>query len=119
MPIDYTFPAPPAIPNPTDDFGYEENARVRSAKFGDGYEQTMPDGINAISGVYSPTWEPLTTAQKDTIVNFLRARGGSQPFYWTPPLGAQLKFKCQTWKVSKLAGPYWSVTVTLKQVFDV
>lgn len=62
----------------------EETQRVLNANFGDGYEQSTPDGINAVRGSITVTWPPLPITECDTIMTFFRSHNG-QPFYWTLP----------------------------------
>lgn len=62
--------------------------RVRTAQFGDGYSQSVADGINN----KMQSWPLQFTGTKDAmqaIVDFFDARQGFQSFYWTPPMGAQ------------------------------
>jgi len=118
MAILYTFPA--GLPNPSgDDYQFSEEPRVRKAQFGDGYAQTAKDGLNANPRVFELAWPNLNTAQKDTIINFLRARGGSEAFYWTPPKEVTaIKVKATSWSTQTVQGPWWSLSARFEQVFD-
>lgn len=119
MPVSYTWPA--GLPNPTSDFGYEEEPRVRKAKFGDGYAQTSPDGLNSIERNLTPSWEPLTLAQKDTMIAFFRARKGSEGFFWPlPNEGRTIKVKATRWSIKpKGTKSQWLVNATFEEIFDV
>ncbi len=107
-------------PVTSDDYSFTETPRVRTAKFGDGYEQRTPDGINAMEREFPAlVWTPLSAANKDVILNFLRARKGSEPFRWTPPAEAQsIVVKAVTWTVRRASGPWWTVEATFVRVFD-
>ncbi len=90
--------------------------RNKSAKFGDGYEQRAKDGINN----RSESW-PLTFVGGQLkimeIKGFLDARAGADPFYWTPPLGAQALFRCDSYQTSPLGAGIFSLTATFEQAF--
>lgn len=91
--------------------------RVRTAQFGDGYSQTVADGIN--NRVQS--W-PLTftgkKADMDAIAAFLDERAGWQSFYWTPPAGVQGLYKAASYNLSPMGGPVYQLTATFQQVFS-
>lgn len=108
------------VGSPTSEWTSDEAPRVKSAKFGDGYEQTVVDGLNALERQWNVTWEPLTLANKNTFVSYLRGKMGSTPFLWTPPGEASpVKVKAVTWNIAPMSGPNWSVKVLMKEVFDV
>ncbi|HDR9153778.1 TPA: phage tail protein [Burkholderia vietnamiensis] len=90
--------------------------RVRKAQFGDGYEQTVPDGIN--SRVLSYAVQFVGGADTiSAILAFLDAHVGIG-FYWTPPLRQQLLFKCDTYADSIPDNGTYAVTATFTQTFD-
>ncbi|QZI72889.1 phage tail protein [Pseudomonas protegens] len=90
--------------------------RTRSAKFGDGYEQVARDGINN----RSQSW-PLTfigsAAKIKPIMDFIDARGGINPFYWSPPLGEQGLYRCSSYQSSALGAGMYSLVATFEQAF--
>lgn len=84
--------------NPNVDFQVSHEPRVISAQMGDGYTQRTPSGINHQPRTWSLRWDPITVAEADTIETFLRARGGSEAFWWTPPRGGgAVKVICPRW----------------------
>lgn len=91
--------------------------RVRTAQFGDGYKQTVADGINN----KMQTW-PLSFVGKSAkitpIRDFLDARMGFQAFYWTPPLGAQGLYKCASYTLHPLGAGNYELTCTFEQSFQ-
>lgn len=90
--------------------------RVRTAAFGDGYEQRVADGINAAPKSWSLTFVRPTT-EADAILAFLAARNGSEAFDWTDPDAAAGKYVCRDWS-SSLIGPFAkSINATFEQVF--
>lgn len=107
-----TFTSPP-------DFNSSESSqpRVLEAKFGDGYSQRVGDGINIRPREWALSFTNRTTAEKDTIVNFLVARNGIESFDWTPPSGATGKFLCRSWQVTPVNATMWTIQATFTEVF--
>lgn len=64
---------------------FEENPRIRSAQFGDGYEQRSADGIRSILQKWSVKLSARTSADKEQIVQFFRAHGGVTTFEFLVP----------------------------------
>ena len=107
----------PAI---TPTYGAQKSSapNVRTAKFGDGYEQRVTFGINQNPKVWDLTWN-ISETDADTIETFLDARAGVEPFQWTP-LGESTEYNwvCQQWNKSI---PYLNratITATFRQVFE-
>lgn len=112
----YSTFTPPVPPSP----GTSDSPRIRKleAEFGDGYTQSVPDGINHIKREISLNWDLLTPAQAADIIDFLRARGGCEPFFYTPSdeLTA-LKWICEEWNDKRIDGGMRAVSAKLKQSF--
>ena len=70
---------------------------VRKVRFGDGYSQRAPAGLNANLKTYSvtisvPRWEATA------LESFLAEHGGWKAFLWTPPYDwRQIKVTCAKW----------------------
>ncbi|KVZ57507.1 phage tail protein [Burkholderia ubonensis] len=91
--------------------------RVRKAQFGDGYEQTLPDGIN--NRVLSYTLQFVGGSDAiAAILAFLDAHVGVA-FYWSPPLRQQLLFKCEAYTDAIPDNGTHAVTATFTQTFDI
>lgn len=67
--------------------GNEVSFRVSEAVFGDGYVQSVPDGINTQIDRWNLIWENYDDTDVDEIIIFLNDLRGSSPFFWTPPKG--------------------------------
>ena len=95
MPLQtFTPPRPPQIGS-----SVQRSPRMRLAQFGDGYEQSTPDGLNADRQVWSLVWNALPHAEADLVDAFLEARGGAEAFWWTPNgASAAIKVKCRQWR---------------------
>lgn len=68
------------IPNYTSEI--ENKASVTIVKFGDGYEQRTPDGINNSLIKLNLTFEGRSERETRAIVHFLNARKGTEPFFF-------------------------------------
>jgi phage-related protein len=86
------------------------------AEFGDGYKQTAPDGINPVREVWNLVFDPITTADIETIRAFFRARVG-QTFTWTNPSGVEKRYRrtgSVNWDLAAITG---RLQVTLEESF--
>jgi len=92
--------------------------RVRKTQFGDGYEQRVQFGLNTNPKEWSLTFLNRTDTERDQILAFLDARGGSESFDWTTPYGASGKFVCEQWQTTLLNCNNNTVTATFRQVFE-
>ncbi|WQN26138.1 phage tail protein [Stutzerimonas stutzeri] len=63
-----------------------EDERTRRVQLGDGYAQSVVDGINATTHSWPLTFTG-TPEYLQPIRAFLRRHGKAKAFLWTPPLG--------------------------------
>lgn len=79
------------------------NPRVLLARFGDGYEQRMPDGINSLDQSFSVTFINRPIEEVDAIVEFFEAMLGVTSFEFTIPdtraelKATTIKVVCDSW----------------------
>lgn len=101
--------------------------RILTAKFGDGYEQRTPDGINIMprSGTIKVDQKRFITGPSDagtTIQdadNFLRSTQGYLAFYFTPPYDQQGTFVAdQGWTITEKGYDYGILEVPIREVFE-
>jgi phage-related protein len=92
--------------------------KVRSVKFGDGYEQRLGFGLNLNPEMWRLSFNGKTTSDADDIDDFLKARGGVESFDWTSPTGTSGKFVCRSWSRTIDEPNIESITVEFEQVFD-
>ncbi len=94
----------------------EVNYSVLEAQFGDGYKQSVGDGINN----RSQSW-PLTFKGHSEkilpIVQFLDEHEGCKPFEWTPPLSKKALFEVKGFSLIERGTDYYVLTATFQQVF--
>jgi phage-related protein len=89
---------------------------VLSAKFGDGYEQRVGNGINPRSESWPYTYiGPID--EVEPIKRFLDWHGGAQVFQWTPPFGQPGLFTCAGYNVTPKGGPQVQLTATFVQAY--
>lgn len=103
------------------DFGLTKSVKptVRSAKFGDGYEQRVAFGINTQPENYDLVFSNRGQEETDNIEEFLSSRAGVDVFTWTPP-GAttEKKFICREWSIQWVNPSLYTINCKFEQVFD-
>ncbi len=95
-------------------------ASVRATRFGDGYEQRAPDGLNPVRQVWDLVFKGCDVAVAGEIDDFLRPGLGSATFDWTPPAQTTaLKFKCTSFRrsITERLGEH-DLSATFEQVFE-
>lgn len=73
---------------------------VLKAKFGNGYQQRLRDGINNIPEVWDVEFPNMTLVNAKTLVAFFVATGGADTFDWTNPWGDTRKYIVTEWNPS-------------------
>lgn len=100
--------------------------RMRTAKFGDGYEQRIVDGINNLEESYSLSFKTRLKADIDDIVAFLDTKAGVTKFTLTLPdtnnttrTGERdVKVVSTNYSVTYGYDSFYSLSLTLKRVFE-
>ncbi|WP_246795622.1 phage tail protein [Burkholderia perseverans] len=90
--------------------------KTRKAQFGDGYTQSVADGLNSASSSFSLQFinDAVTIG---AIMAFLRAHCGVS-FQWTPLLWtAPGLFTCETFSEPVRDGDVYTITATFNQTF--
>ena len=105
--------------DPTFASSWTTKCRVLTAEFGDGYAQRAPDGLNNIAIELDLTWEGLSEAKAQRIVDFLEGLQGYQAFWFkVPRTTTRLKWVCDEWIWVPIEGEAATLTAKFKQVFD-
>lgn len=96
------------------------NPKLRTAKFGDGYEQRVSFGLNQNPKEWDLTWQNISEADADTIETFLNARAvDGASFDWTPPDEATAyKWVCEQWSKTIPYTGRATISATFRQVFE-
>lgn len=93
--------------------------RVLRNSFGDGYSQRIGDGINRLMAGWDLSWHYLSATDKGTLDSFFQSHGGTDVFYWTPPLEATpRKYTCPRWRFTPRAGGYYEGMAELIEEAD-
>jgi phage-related protein len=90
---------------------------VYSAKFGDGYEQNSPKGINFQPATWSLQFTGTTATIKE-IDKFLESQGGYLKFLWIPPdSNTELLWICREWQPKYMPGGTGTLSASFIQEF--
>lgn len=104
----------------TPDFSAQvtKSPRVRSVRFGDGYEQRLAYGLNTQPQSWDLTFAMRTDTEAGEIDAFLSARNGVESFDWTPPNGSAGKYICREWRRTLDRANLNTVSARFEQVYD-
>lgn len=91
--------------------------RVKTASFGDGYQQRVADGINVSPQVWNLTFQASIT-DINAIDAFLSLKNGVTAFTWTPSGMSEIKVICRNWSRSIPAPTAGSISAKFEQVFE-
>ncbi|END43948.1 phage minor tail family protein [Escherichia coli 2854350] len=88
---------------------------VRKVRFGDGYSQRAPAGLNNQLSTYSVTIR-VRKCEHPSLKAFLERHGGVRAFQWTPPYDWKpIRVVCRKWSAS--VGALWvTITADFEQV---
>lgn len=100
--------------------------RVLTAKFGDGYEQRIANGINSIDETYSLSFKTRPKADIDDIVVFLDTQKNVSKFLFTMPdtnnttrTGEKdVKVVATNYSVTYDYENFYSLSLSLKRVYE-
>lgn len=95
----------------------EVQFRVLSAKFGDGYEQSAGDGLNARESTWSLTFFGRQD-RIDAIKDFLDGHAGWRSFLWAPPgQSTAIVVTCKAYSRPHGGGEAWRLSATFERGF--
>jgi phage-related protein len=98
------------------------NARVRVAKFGDGYEQRFVDGINFIEESFSVSFSNRTKESIDDIERFFASRKGTSFDFTIPDTNnsgeTTIKVVCAAFSVKYDNDKTYSCSTTFRRVYE-
>lgn len=92
---------------------------VDSVKFGDGYEQRRPSGLNSVAESWQVSWSAISRADYELLYGFLVARRGVEAFMWQAPWDSMPKrWVCSELTSQRPTGPnIGSIQATFKEDF--
>lgn len=97
--------------------------RVLVARFGDGYEQRLADGINSINETFRVTFNNRTKEEIDDITAYLGSLNGTTAFTYTIPDSnnsgeTDIKVVCDTFTQNYSYGDFYSASATFRRVYE-
>lgn len=93
--------------------------KVRSVKFGDGYEQRQKYGINTTQEAWNLTFAQRDQADTEAIIGFFEDAGAVTAFDWTAPgESSAKKWICRSWNKTIERGNRFTITAQFDRVYD-
>lgn len=97
---------------------YHTEPRKLRAQFGDGYDQTVREGINAVRKQVRLVWSTLTIANANALTGFFESASNEVFYYTLPDEGVPRKWEALSWDRDFTGGALGSVSVELRERFD-
>lgn len=94
----------------------ESQYRTRSVQFGDGYSQSVGDGINSKTQIW-PLSFTKNRVDSEAIIAFIDQHQGYKAFQWAPPLGTASLWKVTQSTNTPLGGGIYRISATFEQSF--
>lgn len=95
-----------------------QEPRILEAKFGDGYEEIVEDGVNHASKTWKLSFNNISHATADLVIDFFETNETwLTPFDWTDPDGELGRYRCDEWSKSFDGFEPVSLSCEFKQVF--
>ena len=109
---------------PDKGFNRDDTPVLFTAKFGDGYEQRVQDGINSLEQEFSLSFATRPKAEIDDIIGFFESKAGATSFNYTVDdtneSGNELTVKvvCSNWNQTWAYDDFYSATATFRRVYE-
>lgn len=101
-----------------------ETPKVLMASFGDGYEQRIANGINALDQKFSLSFKTRTKEEIDDIIAFFVAQKGVTAFNYVVSDsnvgGSETTYKvvCDNWTKNYAYDNFYSATAKFRRVYE-
>lgn len=103
------------VPRPG--MGIKTKPSVRVVKFGAGYEQRSPEGLNSRLRSFTPVFRVISD-ELPYLLDFLEEHGAYTAFLWRPPaVNRAIIVVCREWDV-KVQNLYADVSCQFDEVVD-
>tara|TARA_B100001175_G_C19487422_1_gene630609 strand:+ start:376 stop:786 length:411 start_codon:yes stop_codon:yes gene_type:complete len=118
----------PVVPDKT--LNRQTQPKVRVAKFGDGYQQRIADGLNTLRDTFTVNFVNRLKAEADDIEAFFRTKKAVTAFSFTYPDSnsgtndsegspvTTIKVVCTQWSQSWSNSGSYSITATFERVYE-
>jgi phage-related protein len=96
---------------------YATKYRVLQNDFGDGYDQTVQDGLNNVQQIWEVPWNNISDENAQDILTQLDALAG-KVFEWLTPNGETKKFRCKSVNQSFVGFQTRNISATFEESFS-
>jgi phage-related protein len=104
---------------PSIGFSSDTNPRVFAAKFGDGYSQRRPAGINNLDQSWNLPFQNIAINTANDIETFFRSKNGSVSFTWIPPgETSEVRVVCTKWSKIYETSISRTINATFERVYE-
>jgi phage-related protein len=92
--------------------------RAKSIKFGDGYEQRAPDGINNVLLAFDLSFATKRENEATAILHFLHVRAAWESFVFNAPnpYNVNKRYVCREWTPSFIFKDNFTIRATFEEV---
>lgn len=116
---------------PDNDFQRNMSPTVKTAQFGDGYEQRAISGINNIQQTFAMQFKNREKAVADDIIKFFDDKAGVTSFNFTYPdvnsstndsdgnPVSTIRVVCVSWSIQYIYGSHYTINSNFKRVYGV
>lgn len=98
----------------------QTNNKVLTAKFGDGYEQRVKDGINTKMDMFNITFNNRTASSINLLAAFFDDRSGKNFDFTVTELTGDntMKVVCENYTIQYIREEYHSLQTSLRRVYE-
>lgn len=95
----------------------QNQPRIKTVKFGDGYSQDLKDGINNNLMIIDLSFDERDLQEHKAIIHFLHQRAGYEKFVFIPPqpYGVTKRFICKEWTPSQTFVDNYNITAKFEE----
>lgn len=93
----------------------EPELRFKEAKFGNGYSQTVGDGLNPVTEAWTISTFGMREKLKP-IYDFLKSHGGFKAFQWTTPFGVTMAVRSTDLSMTSDGADVYTLNAKFTQV---
>lgn len=112
---------------PDKGFSRDDTPVIFKTTFGDGYEQRIANGINALNSKFNVSFNTRPKAEIDDIIAFFTSKNGVTAFDWTIPdtngsensnTETTIKVICENWSQTWDYDDFYTASATLYRVYE-
>lgn len=96
---------------------FSTNQRIREVKYGDGFGQRTPDGLNDKRREAQISWIPLTLQERNDVHEFWNQVGVYQSFLWAAPNDVERRWRFSAGISEGNTGDLYVLSTSLTEEF--